>query len=117
MTDDLRGAVAADMPRLRALLADLVRLPSVSAPGYDQTPVREAAARIVGMLEEMGYENPRLLEAEGGNPAVYAELPAPDGAPTLLLYAHYDVQPPGSSRSNAMGVSMAGALPTTRAAS
>jgi len=95
MSDDLRSAVAADMPRLTQMLADLVRLPSVSAPGYDKEETHEAAERIAGMLEEFGYQNTQLLEVEGGNPAVFAELPAPEGALTLLLYAHYDVQPPG----------------------
>ena len=95
MNDDLRAAVAADMPRLKELLSDLVRLPSVSAPGYDQTEVRKAAEMIVSVLEDAGYQNSQLLEVEGGNPAVFGELPAPDGAPTVLLYAHYDVQPPG----------------------
>jgi len=83
------------MPRLTELLGDLVRLPSVSAPGYDQTNVRAAAERIVNILHDSGYQNAQLLEVEHGNPAVFAEIPAPDGAPTLLLYAHYDVQPPG----------------------
>ncbi|HEY7468215.1 MAG TPA: M20/M25/M40 family metallo-hydrolase [Acidimicrobiia bacterium] len=95
MSDDLRAAVAAEMPRLQDLLADLVRLRSVSAPGYDKGVVRAAAERIAGMLEEMGYQGTQLLEADGGNPAIFAEIPAPEGAPTLLLYAHYDVQPPG----------------------
>jgi acetylornithine deacetylase/succinyl-diaminopimelate desuccinylase-like protein len=95
MNDDLRANVATDMPRLTRLLGDLVRLPSVSAPGYDKAKVRETATTIVAMLEEQGFENAQLLEVEGGNPAVFAEIPAPDGAPTLLLYAHYDVQPPG----------------------
>jgi acetylornithine deacetylase/succinyl-diaminopimelate desuccinylase-like protein len=95
MNDDLRAAVAADMPRLKELLSDLVRLPSVSAPGYDQTEVRRAAEMIVTVLESAGYQNSQLLEADGGNPAVFGELPAPEGAPTILLYAHYDVQPPG----------------------
>jgi acetylornithine deacetylase/succinyl-diaminopimelate desuccinylase-like protein len=95
MNDDLRANVAADMPRLTELLEDLIRLPSVSAPGYDQAKVRDAAQEIVGILEGSGYQNAQLLEAVGGNPTVFAEIPAPDGAPTLLLYAHYDVQPPG----------------------
>jgi acetylornithine deacetylase/succinyl-diaminopimelate desuccinylase-like protein len=95
MNDDLRAAVAADMPRLKEMLADLVRLPSVSAPGHDQDKVRDAANRIVEILEDSGFQNSQLLEAPGGNPAVFGEMPAPDGAPTVLLYAHYDVQPSG----------------------
>lgn len=95
MYDDLRAAVAADMPRLQDLLAKLVRLPSVSAPGYDHSEVRKAAEMLVGVLASAGYENSQLLEVDGGNPAVFGELPAPEGAPTILLYAHYDVQPPG----------------------
>ncbi len=95
MNDDLRAAVAADMPRLTAMLADLVRLPSVSAPGHDQGRVRDAASQIVKILDSSGFQNSQLLEVEGGNPAVFGELPAPEGAPTVLLYAHYDVQPPG----------------------
>ncbi|MGH8913418.1 MAG: M20/M25/M40 family metallo-hydrolase [Acidimicrobiia bacterium] len=95
MSDDLRSKVAADMPRLTGLLGELIRLPSVSAPGYDKAKVRHAAEKIVGILEESGYQNAQLLEVEGGNPAVFAEIAAPEGAPTILLYAHYDVQPPG----------------------
>ena len=83
------------MPRLKALLADLVRMESVSADGYDPAGVRGAGETIVSMLGEAGYQNARLLESSNGHPAVFAELPAPKGAPTLLLYAHYDVQPPG----------------------
>jgi acetylornithine deacetylase/succinyl-diaminopimelate desuccinylase-like protein len=98
MSDQLRANVAADMPRLTALLEDLVRMPSVSAPGYDRSKVHDAARSIVGLLAEAGYQNAQLLEVEGGNPAVFAEIPAPDGAPTLLLYAHYDVQPPGPAQ-------------------
>lgn len=95
MNDELEAAVAADMPRLKELLADLVRIQSVSAPGYDPAPVRHAAETLVRLLKELGFGNAQLLEADGGNPAVFAEKPAPEGAPTLLLYAHYDVQPPG----------------------
>lgn len=91
----LREAVDADLPRLRATLEDLVRIPSVSAPGYDRANVRQAADHIVGLLEDGGFQNVRLLEPEDGYPAVFGEIPGPDDAPTVLLYAHYDVQPPG----------------------
>jgi len=95
MHDDLRAAVAADMPRLKELLFDLIRMESVSAPGFDPAGVRSAGERIVAMLDEYGFQNSQLLESSTGHPAVFAELPAPAGAPTLLLYAHYDVQPTG----------------------
>jgi len=91
----LREAVKADLPRLQATLADLVRIPSVSAPGFDRGNVRMAADHIVELLEGAGFENVQLLEPPDGNPAIFGEIPAPDGAPTVLLYAHYDVQPPG----------------------
>ena len=83
------------MPRLKSLLSDLVRMRSVSAAGYDPDAVRNAGEAIVAKLDDAGYSNAQLLESSNGHPAVFAEVPAPDGAPTLLLYAHYDVQPPG----------------------
>ena len=95
MHDDLRAAVAADMPRLKDLLATLIRLESVSADGYDPAVVRDAAETLVGMLDEAGFSNTQILESSSGHPAVFAEMPPPNGAPTVLLYAHYDVQPPG----------------------
>ncbi len=95
MHEDLKTAVSADMSRLKDLLADLVQMESVSANGYDPAGVRDAGEAIVALLIEAGYQSAQLLESSHGHPAVFAELPAPEGAPTILLYAHYDVQPPG----------------------
>ena len=95
MYSDLTAAVHDGFPRALAELDELVRIPSVSAPGFDPGEVRRAAERITELLDESGFSGIRLLEIEGAHPAVYAEIPAPDGAPTVLLYAHYDVQPPG----------------------
>jgi acetylornithine deacetylase/succinyl-diaminopimelate desuccinylase-like protein len=95
MHEDLKASVAADMPRLKSLLFDLVRLESVSADGYDPAAVLDAGETIVGYLDEAGFQNAQLLSSTEGHPAVFAEKPAPEGAPTILLYAHYDVQPPG----------------------
>jgi acetylornithine deacetylase/succinyl-diaminopimelate desuccinylase-like protein len=95
MHDDLKSAVADHMPRLKELLATLIRMKSVSADGYDPAGVREAGDTIVSMLEATGFDNAQLLESSNGHPAVFAEIPGPEGAPTVLLYAHYDVQPPG----------------------
>lgn len=96
MYDDLRAAIAADMPRLKELLFDLIRMESVSAHGHDPDKVRAAGGAIVGILEEAGFQDAQLLAGSQGHPAVFAQIPAPQGAPTLLLYAHYDVQPAGS---------------------
>ena len=95
MHEDLRSAVASDMPRLKELLAALVRMESVSAHGYSPEGVRGAGEAIVDLLDEAGFANSQLLESSSGHPAVFAELPGPEDAPTVLLYAHYDVQPPG----------------------
>jgi len=95
MHDDLSSAVSADMPRLKELLSTLIRMESVSADGYEPAGVRRAGEALVGMLEDSGFQNAQLLESANGHPAVFAERPGPEGAPKVLLYAHYDVQPPG----------------------
>lgn len=95
MHEDLKSAVAQGMPRLKHLLRELVRLETVSADGYDPSKVRAGAEEIIDVATQAGFQNAQLLESSNGHPAVFAEIPAPDGAPTLLLYAHYDVQPPG----------------------
>lgn len=95
MHDDLKAAVAADMPRLKELLFDLIRMESVSAHGFDPSGVRSAGERIVATLDDAGFDNAQLLESSNGHPAVYAEKMVDEDAPTLLLYAHYDVQPTG----------------------
>ena len=95
----MSSLVAADlhqvMPAVRADLERLIRIPSIAFPGYPEAPVREAAAATAEILTHAGLPGVRLLDVPSGPPAVFGHLPAPDGAPTVLLYAHYDVQPPG----------------------
>ncbi|REK25017.1 MAG: M20/M25/M40 family metallo-hydrolase [Actinobacteria bacterium] len=93
--ENLRSAIESDLPRLQGMLEDLVRIPSVSAPGFDRANVRRAADHIVALLTDQGFANVQLLEPTDGNPAIFGEIKGPEGAPTVLLYAHYDVQPPG----------------------
>jgi Acetylornithine deacetylase/Succinyl-diaminopimelate desuccinylase and related deacylases len=81
------------MPGVVLDLADLVRHPSVAFPGYPEGPVRATAEATLALLKKYRIPGARLMEIPGGYPAVYAEIPAPAGAPTVLLYAHYDVQP------------------------
>ena len=85
--------VAGLMPGLVADLAELVAIPSVAFPGFPSEPVHRMSEAVVALLQRSGAGNARLLEIPGGYPAVWAEIPAPPGAPTVLLYAHYDVQP------------------------
>ena len=91
----LRERIASDMPRTIAELERLVRIPSMGYPDYDPAVVRASAETTRDILQEAGVENARLLELNGGHPAVFGELPGPDDAPTVLLYAHHDVQPEG----------------------
>jgi acetylornithine deacetylase/succinyl-diaminopimelate desuccinylase-like protein len=95
MHEDLRLAIDNLFPSLQSTLEDLVRIPSISAPDFDAAQVRRSAGAVADLLSEAGFETVRLLEVEGAHPAVFAEIPAPEGAPTVLLYAHHDVQPVG----------------------
>jgi acetylornithine deacetylase/succinyl-diaminopimelate desuccinylase-like protein len=97
MTEQLRRAVAENLPRALADLERLVRIPSIAFPDYDPTPVRASAQATAEILEDAGYTGVRLIELPDGvdHPAVFAEASGPAGAPTVLLYAHHDVQPEG----------------------
>ena len=96
--DKLRAAVDQHFDAIRQGLEDLTAIPSVSAPGFDAANVRASADFVAGLLKDAGFPEVRLLESEGAHPAVFAHYPAPAGAPTVLLYAHHDVQPPGDER-------------------
>lgn len=91
---DVRAAVESGMPETRATLEDLVRIPSVSADPARVGNVRRSAGAVRDLLSGLGFDA-RLLELEGCHPAVVGTMPGPAGAPTVLLYAHHDVQPPG----------------------
>ncbi len=94
--DDLRTAIAEGMPQTRADLERLVRIPSIAFPDYDPAPVRASAEATAEILEAAGYGGVRLIELpDVDHPAVFAEVAGPPGSPTVLLYAHYDVQPEG----------------------
>ena len=92
--DQARARVGGSIHEVRSELERLVRVPSISAPGFDPEEVRRSAALTAELLQARGLQT-RLLEVEGAHPAVLATRPAPAGMPTLLLYAHHDVQPTG----------------------
>jgi acetylornithine deacetylase/succinyl-diaminopimelate desuccinylase-like protein len=95
--EELRAAVAEVMPRAVSDLERLVRIPSIAFRGYDPAPVRRSAEATAEILQAAGFGGVRLIELPDGvdHPAVYGEVPGPAGAPTVLLYAHHDVQPEG----------------------
>lgn len=93
---ELAAEVQRLFPEIRADLESLVRIPSVSFPGFDHTHVHRSADATAELLRAAGMPDVRILSVPGGQPAVVARRPAPPGAPTVLLYAHHDVQPPGN---------------------
>jgi acetylornithine deacetylase/succinyl-diaminopimelate desuccinylase-like protein len=92
--EQLRRRVAEIMDAARDELAALVRIPSVAFAGFPEEPVRRAAAAVLDLVRGVGIDA-RLVDVPGSPPAVFGERPARPGAPTVLLYAHYDVQPAG----------------------
>jgi acetylornithine deacetylase/succinyl-diaminopimelate desuccinylase-like protein len=91
---DLVERVQAVLPSVRADLEDLVRIQSVWADPARRDEVHRSARAVADLLSKAGFEHVEIVE-EGGAPAVIAHHPAPPGAPTVLLYAHHDVQPEG----------------------
>ena len=92
---DVRATVAAALPKVRAGLERLVRIPSVSADPSSRDQVEASAEEVAGQLEEAGLPEVEVLRADGGLPAVVGRRPPSPAARTVLLYAHHDVQPAG----------------------
>jgi acetylornithine deacetylase/succinyl-diaminopimelate desuccinylase-like protein len=91
-TDTLQRRIDGDLPRITDELARLVAIPSVGYDGYDMAYVRASAELTAQLLREAGLPDVRILEP-GGQPAVFGQIEGPTGTPTVLLYAHHDVQP------------------------
>jgi cysteinylglycine-S-conjugate dipeptidase len=90
-----RAMVESGFGTIRAELDELVRIPSVSADEKLAAQVRQSAEATASWLERSGLRDVKLLEVPGAHPAVFGTTPRPAGTPTVLLYAHHDVQPPG----------------------
>jgi cysteinylglycine-S-conjugate dipeptidase len=94
LADRVRGL----MPRLKQELVELVAIPSVSEAGFPASSRPEllrARDAVAALFQDAGCERVGSLELPDTAPMVTAEIPAPEGAPTVLLYSHYDVVPTG----------------------
>jgi acetylornithine deacetylase/succinyl-diaminopimelate desuccinylase-like protein len=96
--EDLTAALAyleGHFEDFKKTLVSLSRIPSVSADGFPPEEVRKSASAVGGALRDAGLQNVELLEIERAHPYVYGDWCQIPGAPTILLYGHHDVQPPG----------------------
>ncbi|HEY2449415.1 MAG TPA: M20/M25/M40 family metallo-hydrolase, partial [Mycobacterium sp.] len=91
---DLVERVRELLPSVRRDLEALVRIESVGADPARRAQVQRSAQATADLLAQAGFDDVQIV-SEGGAPAVIARHPAPPGAPTVLLYAHHDVQPEG----------------------
>lgn len=91
---DWRRRIADLMPQVRADLEDLVRIPSVSLDSFDAAHVEASAQRVAELFRDAGADV-EVVHIGEGHPAIIGGVDGPKGAPTVLLYAHHDVQPPG----------------------
>ena len=93
MSSDLRDRVQAVLPGVRRDLEELVRIESVSADPERLSEVERSAERTAELLAAEGVDVEIVRAFDGAPPAVIGEKKGPEGAPTVLLYAHHDVQP------------------------
>ncbi|KDS92733.1 hypothetical protein DHOM_09395 [Dermabacter hominis 1368] len=93
--DAINEKVKALQPQALEDLTALVAIPSIAFDGYDQSHVRASAEKVAALLKDAGMPEVNIESVEGGAPAVLARRPAKPGKPTVMLYAHHDVQPVG----------------------
>ncbi|NYD40363.1 dipeptidase [Nocardioides panaciterrulae] len=91
--EEIRGKVAEVLPGVRKDLEDLVRIESVSADPARRGEVQRSAEAVAELFRAERFDSVEIVSHDGGAPAVIAHKRGPEGAPTVLLYAHHDVQP------------------------
>lgn len=99
-THALRNAVSAAFDSTVAQLKDLVSIPGIAWPSFDPAALDRSAEAVAALVRNAGIADVRILRCDKedgtpGGPAVVARREAAEGKPTILLYAHHDVQPPG----------------------
>lgn len=96
----LRQAVAESFDETIGQLTDLVAIPGIAWPSFDPAPLNRSADAVASLVRASSFDDVRILRCDKedgtpGGPAVVARRPAAEGKPTVLLYAHHDVQPTG----------------------
>lgn len=99
-TEDLRTSIDQSFDQTLRRLKDLVAIPGIAWPSFDREPLERSAEAVAELLRGADLGNVQILscnkpDGTPGGPAVVARRPARDGKPTILLYAHHDVQPTG----------------------
>jgi acetylornithine deacetylase/succinyl-diaminopimelate desuccinylase-like protein len=88
-------AAEAQMGEFKQVLVDLARIPGVSAPGFPGRELARSARAFADLLRRIGMQDVQVLEVPGVHPYVFGQWLQRPGAPTLVLYGHHDVVPPG----------------------
>ena len=101
--EDLRRTVDRSFDATLARLKELVAIPGIAWPSFDPEPLDRSAVAVAELLRGTGLQDVRILRCDKedgtpGGPAVVARRKASEGKPTILLYAHHDVQPPGDPK-------------------
>lgn len=96
----LRNAVHDDFEQTVSALIELAKIPGIAWAAFDQTQLDRSAEAVAALIREVGLDDVQILrenkdDGSPGGPAVVARKLAAPGKPTILLYAHHDVQPPG----------------------
>src|SRR5438874_206461 len=92
--NDAIAAVRANFGTYQQQLAALVGIAGISASAFPSSEVRRSANAVAETLISNGIGNVRLMET-AGHPAVYGDVITSRDIPTILIYGHHDVQPPG----------------------
>ena len=95
----LRASVTGSRDTLLRELGELVAIPGIAWDSFDAAELDRSARAVAALLEELPFDSVEVLRVpsqdDTGHPAVVARKAAAPGFPTILLYAHHDVQPPG----------------------